>query len=85
MRKFSVILSILFLLLGVSTFYLALSFDFFLDHLYQILIVSYLFSWFFALYAKKSIWKTLSIIVLVLVSFVFIGFFLIMTLLWNKP
>ncbi len=85
MRKFSGIVSILFLLFGVSTIYLALSFNLVLAHLYQILLVSYLLSWIFALYSKKSIWKTLSIIALVLVSFVIIGFFLIMTLLWNKP
>ncbi|MGX9134552.1 hypothetical protein ACWV26_09260 [Rummeliibacillus sp. JY-2-4R] len=85
MREFSGITSLFFLLTSICTIFFAQKFDFTLNYLYQILIITYLLSWFFALYAKKGIWKTLSFIALILFSLVIIGFFLLMTLLWNQP
>lgn len=85
MRKYAGILSLLFLLLGISSLFLGSQFKFFSDYLYQIMFLSYMLSWFLTLISKKSIWKTLSLIALILGSIVFIGFFLVMTLLWNRP
>ena len=71
MRKYTSVLSILLLLFGISSLFLGAQSTFFSDYLYQIMFLSYMLSWIFTLISKKGIWKTLSLIALILVSIVF--------------
>ncbi|WP_397538557.1 hypothetical protein [Rummeliibacillus pycnus] len=85
MKKYSGILSILFLAFGVSTFYLAKYIQYFTDYMFQIMIVCYIVAWIFALISEKGVWKRVSLIGLVFITILYIGFFLVMSLLWNTP
>ncbi|MFJ8260677.1 hypothetical protein ACIQ4I_01800 [Rummeliibacillus sp. NPDC094406] len=85
MRKYSGILSILFLLFGVSTIYFAKYIPFFADYMLQIMIITYIVAWLLALLSEKGIWKKVSLVGLVFISLVVIVLFVVMTLLWNKP
>ncbi|TRZ39435.1 hypothetical protein CEQ21_00180 [Niallia circulans] len=81
MRKYAAGLSIVLTLISISPLF----FNAIDEWLVQIFIVSFLTSLILGLYAEKSIWRKLALWFLSLVFLVLVLFFVVTTLLWNKP
>ena len=81
MRKYAAGLSIVLTLISISPLF----FNAIDEWLVEIFIVSFLASLILGLYAKKSIWRKLALWFLCIVFLVLVLFYVVMTLLWNKP
>lgn len=85
MRKHAGMLSIVFVIISLIPFFLALYPEAFADYLFLISVVSYFIAILFALLAHRGMWKTVAITLLVIITVALIGFYAFMGIFWNQP
>ena len=85
MRKYTGILSIIFLIIGASPFLLGIYFEFFAHNLFFIAAISYSVALILALIAEKGTAKSITLILLNTIAIGIIAFFVIMAFFWNQP
>ncbi|WP_050613435.1 hypothetical protein [Bacillus testis] len=85
MKTYTGFLSVLVILFGVSSLFLTMYVDFFADHMFLIVAISYIVALFLALVSEKGMWKKTAFVLLLIIALLVIGFYVVMALLWNQP
>jgi len=85
MRKYTGFFSIIILLLGVSSLFLANYSTLIANNLLSIVLISYIVSLSLGLISKRGIWKKTALTLIVLFSIFVVILYTAMPLIWNRP
>ena len=85
MKKHAGILSIVFIIISLIPFVLALFPNFFSEYFFLISVVSYFIAILLVFMARKGIWKVIAITLLAVITMMVIGFYAFMGIFWNQP